>query len=408
MEPLATSGFRPTVIVSDLIFLASENTMTVEDDFIKEATRKEILYLNYILKDSKPGTRLAIVIPAFILYSVDEEVKKIRQDIIDNFKLDSIIYLEDKNFPHFFGSAILIFSSEISATTDKVWLYKLKKNKKNQNDLGSFNSENDTEEIAIILSHFKNKSENHGTNTHGVYITAGEIISNHYNFNYNEYHLFNKLDKSDNLIEIDSDERKVTTNSTGKHPSSVKVVEEKVNTNDTDSFTSIVKIAEKKVTTNGTDKSMYFSNTEREIADTQKKPVKKIILLVSILVLVACIVFGGYWLFYSKKEHTIKKTRPDISTSPNDPIKNSITFKPPAVPDTDQKINDESNEIVDESIEKYTVTSKAYFYFSPNVNSRKNIYIDHWNNPVLIPRRKRTDLYIQYTIIKWDKYSAVG
>ncbi len=359
-EPLSSLGFmasvEPTVIVSDLIFSASENTMTVEGDSIKEATRKEILYLDFILKVSKPGTRLAIVVPAFILYNAETEIKKIRQDIIDNFRLESIIYIEDKRFPHFLGAATLIFSREISATTDKVWLYKMKQGKKGgNNNLNSFNQgegSNGMDEIAIILNHFKNKGKNDETkNLHGIYIEAGEIISNNYNLNYNEYKLFTKQDKPDNLTEFNP--------------------------------------AEKKVSTNDTNKYAPFVTAENKIVTPQKKSGKKYITLIGILILALVTTFGGYWFFYLKKDQTIKKRGSNISTSYRDSTKNSITLNTPVLADTGQKIKDEPVESLDAVNEKYTVISKAYFYSSPNDNSRENIYINHWSNAILIPKKEK-------------------
>jgi type I restriction enzyme M protein len=357
-EPLSSSGFmpsvEPTVIVSNLIFSASENTMEVEGDFIKETTRKEIHYLNVILKNSKPGSRLAIVVPAFILYNAETEIKKVRQDIIDNFRLESIIYLEDKSFPHFFGAATLIFSREISAATDKVWLYKMKQSKKDGNtNLNSFNQGEDsidTDEIAAILNHLKNKGKE-TKNLHGIYVEAGKIISNNYNLNYNEYKLFTKQDKPDNLTEFNFAEKKVSTNDTNKYAS--------------------------------------FVTTENKIVSPKKKSGKKNITLISILILALCTAFGAYWLFYPKKDQTIKKKRSTISTSYRDSTKNSITLNTSAIADTSQKIKDEPVESMDTTNEKYTVISKAYFYSAPNDSSRENIYINHWSNAVLIPKKEK-------------------
>jgi len=369
-EPFASSGLRPNIIVSNLIFSTSENTMTVEGDFIKEATRKEIFYLNLILKDAKLGTRLAIVVPAFILYNADIEIEKLRQNIIDNFKLESIIYLEDKNFPHFYGAATLIFSREISATTDKVWLYKIKQSKKgSNNNLNSFNQEkdpNDIDEIEIILTHFKNiGKKEEAKNLHGIYIKAEEIISNNYNLNYNEYNLFNRQKKSETLPEFNFVEKKVTINHTNQHSSSV--------TNEN-----------------------KFVTAKKIIEEPPKKSSKKNITLISILILSICIAFGGYWFFYQKKDQPIKKKDSNIPSSSIDSTKKSIPINTPTLTDTNQKINDEAVTSLDIANEKYTVISKAYFYSLPNDNSRENIYINHWSNAILIPKKEKNGFI--YTI----------
>ncbi|MEO9021654.1 MAG: N-6 DNA methylase [Ginsengibacter sp.] len=176
---------QPSVVVANLIFAPDDDKINTEINSGNETINKEIYYLNFILKNLEAGTRAVIIVSEITLYHPGSEFTSIRREIVNNCKLDAILYLGGKNFSNFFGTSILIFSKEATVKTDKVWFCKI------ENDAENFPTQYD--EFEDILSHFKNKDyKKRSANQESFFINADEIISKDYNLSYKVYHLIKK------------------------------------------------------------------------------------------------------------------------------------------------------------------------------------------------------------------------
>ena len=189
---------QPTLILSNLFFEGTEDKMTVEANTLHtENRRQEIRFLNLILKNLKSGGRAAVIIREIILYDNKTEIKTIRQQIIDDHKLEAVISLPGKAGSLFSGACILIFSKPETNTTDKVWFYKMEGkegiNKKDadsihpgKNEAFAFIEEYD--DVPDILTRWKNEKEETGRRTDkSFYVPVEEIKNNNYNLSFNEY-----------------------------------------------------------------------------------------------------------------------------------------------------------------------------------------------------------------------------
>ncbi|HUZ60885.1 MAG TPA: N-6 DNA methylase [Hanamia sp.] len=344
----------PKVIIANLIFSFSENKMSVEGASIRETTRKEIFYLNFILKNTKPGTRIAVIVPDIILYNNGAEFLDIRKEIVDNYKMDAVISLDDKNSSQFYGTSILVFSREPSAITDKVWFYKMEFNKNNQ-EVGS----NQPDEFADILNHFNNKESRGESKTgQGFYMDANDIRSKNYSLHYNEYYLF-------------------LTQGKNNHPDEVEVVV-------------------KRVSNNNFKNQLFFPKAEK-IAVPKKSHAKKII-IISILSIV--IIGAGYWsyFYFNLNKYFITPKKPAAVII----IKNDSANDSSAQTTSGNIINTSNNKGGNrgDSIAniKYTVvTPKAYFYSSPDTNSRRNLFIINLVHATLTPEKEQNGfVYVVY------------
>jgi type I restriction-modification system DNA methylase subunit len=375
----------PTVIVANLIFSAVESRMVVEGTSLKETTRKEISFLKFIIKNAAQGSRIAVIVPDNILYNNSTEFVAIRQDIMDRFKLEAVISLDDKTVSQFFGTSILIFYKKAPAIADRVWFYKVehcKETGKNENPGSETKPQDDTieigkqrDELEEILNHFNNKdNDDERKHTDSFYIDARVIRAKNYGLSYNEYCL---LIDQENLIhrsEITSDEKKVA-------------------------------IANLK-------NNSYFPVAEK-LPEPKKSYVKKIIVLTCVSIVVLGIGFGAYWFLYLKKSLLTPKKQDSIPVVVLDSV-NRVTTTSAATDTTSNQTSEPTANPV-QSINKskivavqvsatgvatrYSVTSdRAYFYNSADSNARREVYINNLVHAVLTPEKEKNGfIYVVYT-----------
>ena len=367
---------KPTVIVANLIFSGSEGRMVVEGASIKETARKEILYLNFIIKNANSGTRIVAIVPDSILYNNGAEFLATRQEIMDRFKVQAVISLNDKAIPQFFGASILVFSKEAPAIGGKVWFYKMEHcagPAKDENVVSGSNAQNDrdgilkqTIELEDILHHFSNDDDRKKIESpDSFYIDARDIRAKNYSLNYSEYSLFIDLQNAINLSETTS--------------------------------------AEKKMAIANLRNQTQFRAAEL-LPEPKKSYVKKVIFIVCLSVIVLGTGFGAYWFLFLKKDFlTLKKN--DIAPVAIINSAQSVTkpvVMPDAKSDTASLVGKSSNvkipDIVANTKTRYTVISdRAYFYYSPDTSTRREVYINNLVHAVLTPEKeKNAFVYVVY------------
>lgn len=379
---------QPTVIVANLIFTAGDSRMVVEGSSIKEATRKEIIYLKFIIKNAAPGCRIAAIVPDVILYNNATEFVAIRQEIMDRFKVEAVISLNDKSIPQFFGASIIIFYKKAPVISDKVWFYKIEQCEQTGNnekvsaedtpstDTDAIREQRD--ELEEILNHFKNKDDiAEDKDPDSFYIDSKIIRAKNYSLSYNEYNLLKDQEKAIHLSEATSDEKK----------EAIKNLKNQTN----------------------------FPSAE-ELPEPKKSRIKKVIVISCLSILVLGIGFGAYWFFYLNKGRLLpeKHNRPaaavinDIApivtdtTSDKTPV-TQIANIAPVRPDSVVKKTTSQIPNVKEATKKVTTTftvdsARAYFYRSPDTATRRKVYINNLVRAVLTPVKESNGfIYVNYT-----------
>lgn len=368
---------KPTVIVANLIFSGGEGRMIVEGASIKETARKEILYLNFIIKNAGSGARIVAVVPDAILYNNGAEFLATRQEIMDRFKVEAVISLSDKTIAQFFGASILVFSKEAPAIGDKVWFYKMEhcgETAKDENIISGSNAQSDTDgilkqtgELEDILNHFSNDDDRKKIESpDSFYIDARDIRAKNYSLNYSEYSLFIDQQNAIDLSETTS--------------------------------------AEKKMAIANLRNQTQFRAAEL-LPEPKKSYAKKVVLITCLSLIVLGIGFGAYWFLYLKKDFfTLKKH--DITPVAIINSAQSVTkplVMPDAKSDTASLVSKSSNvkipDIVAKTKTRYTVVSnRAYFYYSPDTSTRREVYINNLVHAVLTPEKeKNAFIYVIYT-----------
>ncbi len=380
---------QPTVIIANLIFAGGESRMIVEGSSIKDVTRQEILYLKFIIKNAAPGSRVAVIVPDMILYNNATEFTAIRKEIMDRFKVEAVISLNDKATPQFFGTSIIVFYKKTPAIADKVWFYKIgqfKETGNNEtlpaddgppNDIDDLNKQHD--ELTEVLNHFKNKDHiDEVKDPDSFYIDASVIRARNCSLSYNEYNLFKDQEKGIHLSETTVDEKKVAIKNLKKQP--------------------------------------HFPAAEK-LPEPKKNRLKKVIMISRVSILVTGIGFGAYWFLYLQKEHIIPQKRDYLTVSvvhndtpiassdtnsniaPIAPITTIASITPATISKKDTNQISDVKKAAKKVVSTFTVEAdRAYFYRAPDTTTRREVYINNLVHAVLTPRKERNGfIYVVYT-----------
>jgi type I restriction enzyme M protein len=95
---------------------------------VTDTTKTELLFLALMLRQLKKGGRAAVIVPDGVLFGSGKAHKNIRQEIIENHKLEAVISMPSGIFQPYSGvsTAIIVFTKTDNGGTDKVWFYDMK------------------------------------------------------------------------------------------------------------------------------------------------------------------------------------------------------------------------------------------------------------------------------------------
>ncbi|WP_417265070.1 type I restriction-modification system subunit M [Brumimicrobium sp.] len=116
-----------SLILANPPFKGSLDYDGVEPSLLSVAKTKktELLFLSLMLRMLKTGGRAAVIVPDGVLFGSSKAHKAIRQEIIEQHKLDAVISMPSGVFKPYAGvsTAVLFFTKTNSGGTDNVWFY---------------------------------------------------------------------------------------------------------------------------------------------------------------------------------------------------------------------------------------------------------------------------------------------
>lgn len=116
-----------SLILANPPFKGSLDYDSVEGSLLQTVKTKktELLFLALMLRMLKTGGRTAVIVPDGVLFGSSNAHKAIRQEIVENQKLNAVISMPSGVFKPYAGvsTAILIFTKTNSGGTDNVWFY---------------------------------------------------------------------------------------------------------------------------------------------------------------------------------------------------------------------------------------------------------------------------------------------
>jgi len=95
---------------------------------VVKTKKTELLFLALMLRMMKTGGRCSVIVPDGVLFGSSNAHKQIRQEIIENHKLDAVISMPSGVFKPYAGvsTAIMFFTKTGTGGTDHVWFYDMK------------------------------------------------------------------------------------------------------------------------------------------------------------------------------------------------------------------------------------------------------------------------------------------
>lgn len=148
-----------SLILANPPFKGSLDIDVVENSILKvvKSKKTELLFLGLMLRMLKVGGRAAVIVPDGVLFGSSKAHKQIRQEIIENHKLDAVISMPSGVFKPYAGvsTAVLFFTKTGTGGTDNVWFYDMEADGYSLDDKRNEIKEND---IPDLLSRYHNIS----------------------------------------------------------------------------------------------------------------------------------------------------------------------------------------------------------------------------------------------------------
>ncbi len=179
-----------TLVLANPPFKGSLDYEAVSADLLKitKTKKTELLFLALFLRILKKGGRAAVIVPDGVLFGSSKAHKQIRQEIIENNKLDAVISMPSGVFKPYAGvsTAILIFTKTGNGGTDKVWFYDMKADGFSLDDKRQEIADNDIPDIISRFNNLEAESERKRTEQ-SFFVPVDEIVSNDYDLSINKY-----------------------------------------------------------------------------------------------------------------------------------------------------------------------------------------------------------------------------
>lgn len=179
-----------TLVLANPPFKGSLDADAVSADLLKVTKTKktELLFIAQFLRSLKIGGRCAAIVPDGVLFGSTKGHKDIRQELIDNNKLEAVISMPSGVFKPYAGvsTAILIFTKTGAGGTDKVWFYDMKADGYSLDDKRQPVETNDIEDI-ITRFHNRAAETDRKPTEQSFMVNVAEIKENGYDLSINKY-----------------------------------------------------------------------------------------------------------------------------------------------------------------------------------------------------------------------------
>ena len=179
-----------SLVLANPPFKGSLDAESVSASLLKVTKTKktELLFLALFLRILQKGGRAAVIVPDGVLFGSSKAHKQIRQELVDNNKLQAVISMPSGVFKPYAGvsTAILFFTKTGAGGTDKVWFYDMKADGLSLDDKRQAVEAND---IPDIISRYENLSaeENRQRTEQSFMVPVEEIRDNGYDLSNNKY-----------------------------------------------------------------------------------------------------------------------------------------------------------------------------------------------------------------------------
>lgn len=179
-----------SLVLANPPFKGSLDAEGVSASLLKMTKTKktELLFLALFLRILQKGGRAAVIVPDGVLFGSSKAHKQIRQELVDNNKLQAVVSMPSGVFKPYAGvsTAILFFTKTGAGGTDKVWFYDMKADGFSLDDKRQPVEAND---IPDIVKRYENLPAEEGRQRteQSFMVPVEEIRDNGYDLSINKY-----------------------------------------------------------------------------------------------------------------------------------------------------------------------------------------------------------------------------
>jgi type I restriction enzyme M protein len=193
---------------------------------VVKTKKTELLFLALMVRELKVGGRCAVIIPDGVLFGSSKAHKTVRQEIVENQKLEAVISMPSGVFKPYAGvsTAILIFTKTNSGGTDNVWFYDMKADGYSLDDkrapLDKKNHEDNNIPDIIKRYHNRKKENKRERMEQSFMVPTDEIREASFDLSISTYkeHCYDEISfkaPKDLLLEINSLEKEIASSVKG-------------------------------------------------------------------------------------------------------------------------------------------------------------------------------------------------
>ncbi len=179
-----------TLILANPPFKGSLDADTVSADLLKVCKTKktELLFLAAFVRMLKVGGRCACIVPDGVLFGSSTAHKAIREELIEENRLEAVISMPSGVFKPYAGvsTGILIFTKTGHGGTDKVWFYDMTADGFSLDDKRTPVAENDISDIISRFHNLDGEADRKRTDK-SFFVPKEEIVGNDYDLSINKY-----------------------------------------------------------------------------------------------------------------------------------------------------------------------------------------------------------------------------
>ncbi|SCY63104.1 class I SAM-dependent DNA methyltransferase [Butyrivibrio sp. INlla14] len=181
---------RYSLILANPPFKGNLDSDIVSADLLKlcKTKKTELLFVALFTKMLRVGGRCACIVPDGVLFGSSKAHKQIRQELVDNQRLEAVISMPSGVFKPYAGvsTAILIFTKTEHGGTDNVWFYDMQADGYSLDDKRTPVDESD---VPDIIERFKNldKEADRKRTDKSFFVPKDEIVENDYDLSINKY-----------------------------------------------------------------------------------------------------------------------------------------------------------------------------------------------------------------------------
>lgn len=178
------------VILANPPFTGTVDIESINDNLKAMCNTKktELLFLALFVRMLKKGGRCACIVPDGVLFGSSKAHVAIREELVENHKLDAIISMPSGVFKPYAGvsTAIMIFTKTGAGGTDRVWFYDMKADGYSLDDKRNEIKDNDISDIISRFHNLENETDRAKTEQ-SFFVTKEEIAENKYDLSINRY-----------------------------------------------------------------------------------------------------------------------------------------------------------------------------------------------------------------------------